>query len=108
MTSTFAAARSAAAHGDDFTAFLRLHTLISFFAFAPFSILIEDPEGNMVRSVDIYTCDLQYTIMRIETVCVLRYGVTAPLGRSALWRYGVMDPPGPPRYRVMTPRSRRP
>ena len=30
VTSTFAAARSAAAHGDDFTAFLRLHTLITF------------------------------------------------------------------------------
>ena len=30
VTSTFAAARSAAAHGDDFTAFLRLHTLIYF------------------------------------------------------------------------------
>ena len=72
------------------------------------STRIEDPEGNMVRSVDIYACDLQYSIMRIETVCVLRYGVTAPLGRSALWRYGVMDPLGPPRYRVMTPRSRRP
>ena len=30
VTSTFAAARSAAAHGDDFTAFLRLHTLVTF------------------------------------------------------------------------------
>ena len=30
VTSDFAAARSAAAHGDDFTAFLRLHTLITF------------------------------------------------------------------------------
>ena len=29
-TSTFAAARSTAAHGDDFTAFSRLHTLITF------------------------------------------------------------------------------
>ena len=30
VTSTFAAARSAAAYGDDFTASLRLHTLIAF------------------------------------------------------------------------------
>ena len=30
VTSTFAAARSAAAYGDDFTASLRLHTLITF------------------------------------------------------------------------------
>ena len=60
VTSTFAAARSAAAHGDDFTAFLRLHTLIFFFAFAPFSILIEDPEGNMVRSVDVYSLYIAY------------------------------------------------
>ena len=30
VTSTFAAARSAAAHGDDFTAFPRLHTLVTF------------------------------------------------------------------------------
>ena len=29
VTSTFAAALCAAAHGDDFTAFLRLHTLIT-------------------------------------------------------------------------------
>ena len=60
VTSTFAATRSAAAHGDDFTAFLRLHTLITFFAFAPFSILIEDPEGNMVRSVDLYSFYIVY------------------------------------------------
>ena len=30
VISIFAAARSAAAHGDDFTAFLRLHTLVTF------------------------------------------------------------------------------
>ena len=63
VTSTFAAAHSAAAYGDDFTAFLRLHTLITFFAFAPFSILIEDPEGNMVRSVEVYKKYTMYVIV---------------------------------------------
>ena len=37
VTSTFAAARSAAAHGDDFTVFLRLHTLIFFLHLLLFS-----------------------------------------------------------------------
>ena len=35
-----------------------------FFAFAPFSILIEDPEGNMVRSVDVYSLYTVYASMR--------------------------------------------
>ena len=41
----FAAARSAAAHGDDFTALSRTSHLNNFSPFAPFSLLIEDPEG---------------------------------------------------------------
>ena len=60
VTSTFAAARSAAAHGDDFTAFLRLHTLVTFLHLLLFPILIEDPEGNMVRSVDLYSFYIVY------------------------------------------------
>ena len=32
----------------------------NFFAFAPFSILIEDPEGNMVRSVELLSFYLAY------------------------------------------------
>jgi hypothetical protein len=61
VTSTFAAARSADAHGDDFTAFLStaLHPHKKI-AFAPFFILIKDPEGNMVRSVD-----LTYSLYRV-------------------------------------------
>ena len=60
VTSTFAAARSAAAHGDDFTAISPTSHPYNFFAFAPFSILIEDPEGNMVRSVDVYSLYIVY------------------------------------------------
>ena len=67
VTSTFAAARSAAAHGDDFTAFLRLHTLtirITFlhnaFQFAPFSILIEIRRSPRWSGVSRFS----------ETVCI--------------------------------------
>ncbi len=49
----FTAARSAAAHGDDFTAIFPTSHLHNSSPFAPFSILIEDPEGNKVRSVDL-------------------------------------------------------
>ena len=45
----FTAARSAAAHGDDFTAILPTSHLDNFSSFAPFSLLIEDPEANTMR-----------------------------------------------------------
>ena len=35
----------------------------NFSPFAPFPILIEDPEGNMMRSVDLYSFYIVYTIM---------------------------------------------
>ena len=56
----FTAARSAAAHGDDFTAIFPTSHLHNSSPFAPFSILIEDPEGNMVRSVDVYRLYIAY------------------------------------------------
>ena len=51
MTSTFTAVRSAAAHGDHFSAFLCLHTSITSLNSRDNSLLSEDPEGNMVRSL---------------------------------------------------------
>ena len=36
----------------------------NFFAFAPFFILIEDPEGNMVRSVDVYRLYIVYASVK--------------------------------------------
>ena len=48
-----ASRRNAAAHGDAFTPPPQLHTLINnSFWFADNPLLIEDPEGNKVRSVD--------------------------------------------------------
>ena len=41
----FTAARSAAAHGDDFTAILPTSHLHNASQFAPFSLLIDDPEA---------------------------------------------------------------
>ena len=46
MTSTFTAVRSAAAHGDHFSAFICLYTELH-----DNSLLSQEPEGNMVRSV---------------------------------------------------------
>ena len=52
----FTAARSAAAHGDDFTAILPTSHLHNSSPFAPFLILIEVSEANMVRSLQIHPC----------------------------------------------------
>ena len=51
VTLTFTAVHSAAAHGDDFTAILPTSHLHNSSPFAPFSLLIEDPEGNMLKSI---------------------------------------------------------
>eukprot|EP00966_Prymnesium_polylepis_P134341 3105024-Prymnesium_polylepis.3 len=56
VISNFTAARSAAAHGDDFTAILPTSHLHNSSPFATFPILIEDPEGNMMRSLQIRPC----------------------------------------------------
>ena len=53
-------ARSAAAHGDDFTAIFPTSHLHNSSPFAPFFILIEDPEGNMARSADVYSLHIVY------------------------------------------------
>ena len=53
---SIAAARSAAAYGDDFTVDGRPSHLNFSSPFAPFSLLIEDPEGNKVRSVQWHPC----------------------------------------------------
>ena len=48
---SIAAARSAAAYGDDFTVDGRPSHLHLSSPFAPFSNLIEDPEANIMRSI---------------------------------------------------------
>ena len=43
---------------------LRTGSPCNFFAFAPFSILIEDPEGNMVRSVELHSFYIVYASVK--------------------------------------------
>ena len=53
VTSTSPPRAARAAYGDDFTVLFRSSHPCNFFTFAPFPILIEDPEANRVRSVDL-------------------------------------------------------
>ena len=56
----FTPARSAAVRGDGFTAILPTSHPHNSSSFAPFPTLIVDPEGNMMRSVDVYSLYIVY------------------------------------------------